>query len=132
MSQKSATVALVNNNRLLLLKRGSTAPWNPDKYCLPGGKLEDNESLGECAVRELYEETDIALNVSDLIPITISYPKYSKVVFLCSTECEIYSVKLNWEHTTYLWSTLSDADVVPLVPGLRTTIKTLCDRGLLI
>ena len=60
--QKSATVALIKNNKLLLLKRGSTAPWNPDKYCLPGGKLEHNEELIECGARELYEETNILLD----------------------------------------------------------------------
>jgi len=131
MSQKSATVALISFNSLLLLKRGSTAPWNPDKYCLPGGKLEDNESLLDCAKRELYEETGIELYNEQLKPLTINYPKYSKTIFVCNEDV-IYSVKLNWEHTTFLWAKNCDAQYIPMVPGLSTTIKTLTDHGLLI
>lgn len=128
--QKSATVALIKNNKLLLLKRGSTAPWNPDKYCLPGGKLEHNEELIECGARELYEETNILLDKNSLIPTTISYPKYSKVIFVHVTNKDI-SVKLNWEHTEYLWSTINDSKNLALVPGLQTTIHTLYQNGLL-
>ena len=73
--QKSATVALISSNKLLLLKRGESAPWNPNRYCLPGGKLEDNETLINGAIRELYEETSIALNANQLTPLTVSYPK---------------------------------------------------------
>ncbi len=129
--QKSATVALISNNSLLLLKRGSTAQWNPDKYCLPGGKLEDNEELIDCAVRELYEETNIVLKSNQLTPLTIQYPKYNKLIFVCNKDVA-YSVKLNWEHSDYIWTSYKDSFCVSMVPGLETTIKTLCHWGYLI
>lgn len=129
--QKSATVALIQNNKLLLLKRGSTAPWNPNKYCLPGGKLEDNEELIECGIRELYEETNIVLDKNSLIPTTISYPKYSKVIFVHVSTLSNLSVELNWEHSDYIWATIMDSKTLPLVPGLVTTIQTLNQNGLL-
>ena len=50
MAQKSATIAIISDNKLLLLRRGPTAPWKPGYYCLPGGKKEGNESLIECAL----------------------------------------------------------------------------------
>lgn len=129
--QQSATVALISFNSLLLLKRGSTAPWNPDKYCLPGGKLEPNESLADCALRELNEETGIVLSCDDLTPLNINYPRYSKTVFVCNKD-ELYSIKLNWEHSNFLWAKYNDYSVLPLVPGLDATINTLCDSGYLI
>jgi len=124
--QKSSTVALVHKNKVLLLKRGSTAPWNPDKYCLPGGKLEHNETLLDCAVRELSEETGIVLSHSELKSVTINYPKYSKIVFYATSTKE-YSVKLNWEHSGYIWASIKEISCLEIVPGLWTTIQTLRD-----
>ena len=129
--QKSATVALISSNKLLLLKRGESAPWNPNRYCLPGGKLEDNETLINGAIRELYEETSIALNANQLTPLTVSYPKYSKTVFVCNNDSS-YIVKLNWEHSDSIWVSYQESSHVDLVPGLATTIKTLCHWGYLI
>jgi len=129
--QKSATVALISSNKLLLLKRGDSAPWNPGKYCLPGGKLEDNETLVDCAVRELYEETSIVLKSSQLTPVTISYPKYSKVIFVCN-EPSNYTVSLNWEHSDAIWVSYKESSMVDLVPGLVPTIKSLIHWGYLI
>jgi len=129
--QKSATVALISSNKLLLLKRGESAPWNPNRYCLPGGKLEDNETLVDCAVRELYEETSIVLKSNQLTPLTISYPKYSKTIFVCNSDSS-YSVKLNWEHSDARWVSYSESSLVDLVPGLAVTIKALCHWGYLI
>jgi 8-oxo-dGTP pyrophosphatase MutT (NUDIX family) len=129
--QKSSTIALINNNKILLLKRGDTAPWSPGKYCLPGGKLEDNETLVSCAIRELYEETNITLERHQLTPLTIKYPKYSKVIFVCNKN-NPYSVTLNWEHSDYIWATYKDSCYISMVPGLETTIKTLCHWGYLI
>lgn len=129
--QQSATVALISDNKLLLLKRGSTAPWNPDKYCLPGGKIDDNESLIDCALRELNEETGIVLESNQLTPLTIKYPKYSKTIFVCNEDV-IYSVKLNWEHSSFLWVKYCDYGNIPTVPGLENVFKTLCHWGFLI
>lgn len=129
--QKSATVALVSSNRLLLLERGHTAPWNPSKYCLPGGKLDGNESLLSCAIRELKEETNIDLSTDQLKSLVIKYPKYSKTIFVCCDN-KSYKVKLNWEHSKYVWASLKDSLAVPIVPGLETTIKTLVDHGYMV
>lgn len=129
--QKSATIALISSNKLLLLKRGESAPWNPGRYCLPGGKIEHNETLINCAVRELSEETGIVLKSSQLTPIIISYPEYSKTVFVCNSDSN-HVVTLNWEHSHYHWATREDAAAMKLVPGLWTTIKTLAHSGHLI
>jgi 8-oxo-dGTP pyrophosphatase MutT (NUDIX family) len=128
--QKSSTVALISSNKLLLLKRGESAPWNPGKYCLPGGKLEHNETLVDCAVREMFEETGIKLSGPELKPLMITYPKYSKLIFVCNSE-GLYPVVLNWEHSSYLWASTHDAPRIDLVPGLDVTIKTLCHHGYL-
>ena len=60
-----ATILVFNNkNELLLNLRSDTNNWG-----IPGGAKELNETLEECAIRELKEETNI--NVHDLELITV-------------------------------------------------------------
>ena len=55
------------HGRVLLLLRGPTAPWFPNRWNLPGGKIESGEALMEAARRETREET--GLRVFALSPI---------------------------------------------------------------
>jgi len=130
--QKSATVAVINDNKkILLLRRGDTAPWMPGKYCLPGGKVDNNESLINCAARELGEETGIYVdNINCLIPYNIFYSSsYNKIVFLICLCNPV--VCLNWEHDNYVWVSSKESLWHDLVPGLKATIKSFCARGLM-
>jgi 8-oxo-dGTP pyrophosphatase MutT (NUDIX family) len=55
------------HGRVLLLLRGPTAPHLPNRWNLPGGKIEPGESVAEAAMRETREET--ALRVYTLSPL---------------------------------------------------------------
>lgn len=50
----TATVFVVHENKLLLLKQDRSPFW-----LLPGGHIEDNELPYEAAVREVFEETGL-------------------------------------------------------------------------
>ena len=60
----ATTLVFNNKNELLLNLRSDTNTWG-----IPGGSKELNETLEECAIRELKEETNI--NVNDLELITV-------------------------------------------------------------
>jgi len=131
--QKSATVAVINRDKkILILERGSTAPWMPGRYCLPGGKVEQNEGLVDCASRELGEETGIFIVDSNILaPYNISYSSgYNKIVFLISIADPV--VTLNWEHDSYAWVSREESTLYNLVPGTKAAIKVLSGRGLMI
>lgn len=130
--QKSATVAVISpEQKLLILRRGPTAPWMPGRYCLPGGKIEPNEDHTYAASRELSEETGISYPVDELKTINIKYNYgYEKIVWIAHVDST--TVILNWEHDDYRWVTQQDSFVIDLVPGLSVTIKTLYDRGFVI
>lgn len=125
MAQKSGTIAVINsNNQILLLRRGSTAPWQPSKYCLPGGGKERDETLEHCAIRELFEETGIVANIETIKPNIIRYKnENTKIVF--SIELDNPPVILNWEHDGYIWVDRQSFKFYNLVPGLYTTITQI-------
>lgn len=134
MPQKSATIALLNDNKVLLLKRGDTAPWQPNKFCLVGGGVEDNESLLDAAIRETNEEVGINIDRSLLKDIVISYNNgYSKVVFYCLLQDS--KVVLNYEHSFYDWfdfdSCLKLYRKNLLVPRLIRTLSVLHDNKII-
>ncbi|WP_210652057.1 NUDIX domain-containing protein [Nocardioides sp. SYSU D00065] len=60
-------VTLVDpRGRVLMQERDEHAPVWPDMWCFPGGGLEEGEAPAAGAVRELAEETGVALAVDDL------------------------------------------------------------------
>ncbi|NBP03673.1 MAG: NUDIX hydrolase [Proteobacteria bacterium] len=123
--QKSATVAVIKDKQILILKRGHTAPWMPNKYCLPGGRVEEGESILDCAIRELAEETQIYIdNSSYLIPKSIKYSHtFTKTIFIFNTLQ--YEVILNWEHTDFKWVNSISIKDYSTVPSLTKIIQNL-------
>ena len=64
------------------------------KWDLPKGKLDDGESIEECAVREVEEETGLRnINLGELIGITHhSYTEHGKEI---DKETHWYAMKVN-------------------------------------
>lgn len=55
-------VAIIEGDRVLLTKRRDFAVW-----CVPGGALEDGETLAQAAVREAREETGLEIRLTGLV-----------------------------------------------------------------
>lgn len=58
----AATVVIVADGKVLLVKREDLEVW-----ALPGGGVDEGESLAETAVREAYEETGVQVELTHLI-----------------------------------------------------------------
>ena len=62
-----AQVCVKKDNKILMVqenKDGIKGKWN-----MPAGKLENNESIIECAIRETKEETNLNIRIKGLISI---------------------------------------------------------------
>ena len=57
-----ACTAVIDDGKILLTKREDFEVW-----CLPGGAVEDGESMAQAAVRETLEETGLHIELSYLI-----------------------------------------------------------------
>ena len=57
-------VAVINEGKVLLTKREDFEVW-----CLPGGGVEEGESLAEGAIREMKEETGLDVELTRLVGV---------------------------------------------------------------
>ena len=89
----ATTLVFNNKNELLLNLRNDTNNWG-----IPGGSKELNETLEECAIRELKEETNINVNDLELITVLSGKEYYFKYPNEDELDCVIALYKvLNYE-----------------------------------
>jgi 8-oxo-dGTP pyrophosphatase MutT (NUDIX family) len=125
-----------NTNRFLYLLR--TDHKNPGNWGIPGGKIEDDETLLEGVIRECEEEIGSFPENGKLIPIQkFVNHNFTYNTFFCEVE-EEFIPTLNDEHCGYAWVVLNQYPK-PVHPGLFSTvhmdtvqekINTLIKKGL--
>jgi 8-oxo-dGTP pyrophosphatase MutT (NUDIX family) len=109
-----------NTNRYLYLLRND--PKNNNNWGLPGGKIEDSETLLEGLVRECEEEIGFFPNNGKLIPIQkFVNNNFVYHTFFCIVENEFIPI-LNSEHSGYAW-VVSGQYPKPLHPGVFNMIN---------
>lgn len=89
---RSYTMVFVFDEELkhVLLLKKAKPPWQKDLYNGPGGKIEDDETANHCAVRELFEETQIQLK---------NIPTYA-LTFECVCDLSVHQVYVYGERST--------------------------------
>lgn len=108
-----------STNRFLFLLRSDSK--NPS-WSIPGGKLDDNETLFEGIARECTEEIGFFDSNFKLIPIQkFINNTFTYHTFFCQVD-EEFMPKLNNEHCGYAWVGNS-LYPKPLHPGLFSTVN---------
>ena len=112
----------VATQRYLYLMRND--PKHPQCWGLPGGKIEDGESMMAAMERECREELGSMPDYIKLVPLekfTSADHGFSYHTFFCSVEGEFTPV-LNDEHVGYAWID-SGTWPKPMHPGLWSTVN---------
>jgi len=76
-----AGIAISFEDKVLLV-HPTNASWKTSALGIPKGGIEDGEDPFNAAIRELYEETGITVNQSDIIPepmVAMCYNKDNKI-----------------------------------------------------
>ena len=108
------------SNRYLYLLR--TDAKNPGNWGIPGGKIEDDETLLEGIARECEEEIGYFPNNAKLIPIQkFVNNTFTYHTFFCEVQSEFIPI-LNDEHCGYAWVGEGQYPK-PLHPGLFSTVN---------
>ncbi len=123
----AASAVVVNDaGRVLLQRRTDNGMW-----ALPGGRMELGESLGDCAVRETFEETGVTVEITGIVG-TYSNPghvfsyddgevrqEFSICLLARPTGG---SLRVSDESTEVAWFAPEAVDGLPMVPSIRKRI----------
>ncbi|MDI9623385.1 MAG: NUDIX domain-containing protein [Methanothermobacter sp.] len=117
---------ILEDDRILLLKRSASSRTNPGLWELPGGKLLDGETLDEALKREVYEETGLIVSPIKVIgafqqvfPFKVSV----NIIFRVKVEDGILS--LSDEHEAYKFIKIGEIRNFKVSPWLSDFKESL-------
>jgi len=125
---KTSVIGLLNDNKVLILKRGSTAPWMPNKWSLVGGGIEEGENPKETIIRECLEEIGLKPNnVSfDHKIMTVDTGE----IYYFYGELESQNIKLDYENSNYKFITKNEINNYDFVPYIKEFILTVFSKNI--
>lgn len=118
--------------KIFLFKRSPHKKFGASKWALCAGGKEEGEGFEEGALRELFEETGLVLQPSDILSEVIFYnygneePSTEWHVFLINCKTEPIVV-LNYEHTEYGVFSCEEALKLDLMEGERQVVEHFAD-----
>lgn len=102
-------IIIDDNEKILIIKRSVTSKTNPNKWELPGGKVDQNETFDQALIREVFEETNLKINLNGVAGVSEQNLHVIRAVhiimFANILEGEI---KLSSEHDGYAWVNFND------------------------
>jgi len=108
---------IINDGKFLILKRKSDDIWEPNKWGLVGGGVEQGETPEQGFIREVSEETNLSIKKPIFCFETIEN-EYKVYVYVAMT-AQPENIQLNHEHTAYSWITLKDIDKYKTTPKMK-------------
>jgi 8-oxo-dGTP diphosphatase len=112
------------SGRCLLLKRSMSSKGNPGKWDFPGGKIDPGEAFNDALIREVAEETGLAVSILGVAGTAESELSTSKVVYLIlEGRLESGQVRLSNEHDDSLWVDPQELPTVDLADQFRPFAK---------
>lgn len=106
---QKAVVFHPKENKILILKRPSSAYSRPGCWDLPGGNVLFGENHLNSLLSEIDEET--SLKVADVLPIQVvtNYEKDIYYLFIgYSCRATSSNVEISDEHSEYMWVTVEE------------------------
>ena len=115
-------MAIFNENgECLFVQRGLTDPWEPGKWCFPGGKVEKGEDEEEGVKREAYEEAGVIIHSCRMIKKSLTPGGWTHFMFVSddfSGEVEFNDGEMIDHH----WATEDEAHLLPLIKPLKPVV----------
>lgn len=116
--------AIIKGGKLLIAQRqaGSHMAY---KWEFPGGKLEAGESPEECIVREIKEELDMDIAVSDIYKVVMFKYEEKDILLLCYLCKRIKGEGKTLECNDFRWIGRDELDAYDYVPADKPIVEKL-------
>jgi 8-oxo-dGTP diphosphatase len=99
-------VVYTDSGNALLLTRSQTDAQRPGGFDLPGGGVEARETMNEAVLREIFEETGLALTPTDIQLVwakaVVDHGK-NIIRLLYGGKTHDDAVHLSFEHDAFAW-----------------------------
>ena len=117
----SIKAIVIDNNKFLCLKN------ERNEWDFPGGKINFNEKIEECLIREVKEETNLSINNLNILkPLNLKFNDVPVFVLLYSAEISCDSpVNISFEHSEYNFFSKSEIKNLNMPQDYKNLIKTL-------
>lgn len=126
-TQYSDVILINNKNEILFTVRNKNDNFEPGKYCLPGGHIEEDEEPIAAAVRELEEETGISLKESQMQPCGQYFDRKSHINYFCAHYDGDPVVLDEREQQQFEWVSIDDVSDKPLLMNLKENFKNIIE-----
>ena len=122
---------IVNEGKVLLLREAAyDEGTNMGKWDVPGGRINEAESVPEGLAREIFEETGLKdVRIGDVLGVYETFPVIKGEmchiirIFYAAYITEIPEVVLSSDHDAYEWVQLSGCGDKMLVSNLEQLIE---------
>jgi len=121
--KKGVNIIIANNEGKILILRRSSVEYYAELWDLPGGTVENGETLQRAAIREVKEESGLEIKLEK---------KYFYVYHYQDKEFDIYGFKadfvsgnvvLSEEHIEFKWISKDEYETLKYTPSVGATIK---------
>jgi len=124
---KTSVIGLFNENKVLILKRGSTANWMPNKWSLVGGVVDGDENPMEAIIRECVEETGI--KPENVVFDNKIYSKDIGSIYYYRGTIKSKDINLDYENSAYAFISESDIEDYEYVPYVKEYIQKIFQKN---
>ena len=128
MKSQGCSIIFINRRRqiLLLLRDDIPSIPYPNRWDLPGGQLETDETPEACIVREMKEEIGLDLEAFALFVVT-EMPDRIEFTFWKRLELDIDAVDLT-EGQCLRWFDAGEIRTTPLAFGFNQVVETFFEQ----
>lgn len=134
------TLIFNDEHKVLLLRRSKTDAYRPDGLDFPGGRVDDGETFLAGGVRELQEETGLAVHPGDMQLVyasaTASYNTDAqqdvnviRLIFAAPLHGRP-AIVLSDEHYAFAWYSLDEAIAISDHPSHNQILQYVRDNGI--
>ena len=120
-------VVILDDNRILLLKRSPQRRTSPNKWQTPSGFLKEGESAEEAVLREVEEETMLDGTITKSgksFEILDEWARWIIIPFLISVESDKVVIDTN-EHSQFKWIGVDEISNFECVKGIDDDLKAV-------